>query len=96
MSPEQFCVPAMGVLSTEESAYYPFFPRTTGSLPTSAESRDNQLGITTVDGLNNAIFVCNVTNVLRSEQAKVTILDKGELSSNVGEGCSRVAPREGI
>ncbi|XP_051017972.1 poliovirus receptor-like [Acomys russatus] len=51
---------------------------TTGPLPTSAEPQGNRLRIATLDGLNNTIIVCNVTNALGSRQAQVTILLKGK------------------
>ncbi|XP_034346175.1 nectin-2-like [Arvicanthis niloticus] len=49
---------------------------TLGSLPTPAEPQGNRLLISTLDGLNNTIFVCKATNALGSGQGQKCILVK--------------------
>lgn len=74
------CVP-----SQRPPAHYPVFPRTTGDFPNSDKPQGNQLLISTVDGLNNTVFVCKVTNALGSGQGQEHIFVKGEQSSDKEE-----------
>lgn len=83
------CVPSQRL-----PTYYPVFPRATGSLPNSThfQENDSHLLISTVDGLNNTIFVCEAINALGSGQGQVTILVKGEQSSDKEGRYRRMAP----
>ncbi|XP_029335117.1 poliovirus receptor homolog [Mus caroli] len=51
---------------------------TTGDFPNSVKRQGNKLLISTVDGLNNTVIVCKVTNALGSGQDQVHIIVKGE------------------
>lgn len=82
--------------SQRPSAHYPVFPRTLGSLPTPAEPQGNRLLISTLDGLNNTIFVCKATNALGSGQGQKCILVKGEWSSDKEGRLRRVTLSSGI
>lgn len=81
------CVP-----SQRPPAHYPVFPRTTGDFPNSAKRQGNKLLISTLDGLNNTVFVCKVTNALGSAQGQQHIFVKGEQSSDKGERVQEGGP----
>lgn len=49
-------------------------PRITGSLPSSAVTKGNQLQISPVDELINTTFICSVTNALGTGRAELPIL----------------------
>lgn len=60
-------------------------PRITGSLPSSAVTKGNQLQIHPVDELINTTFICSVTNALGTGRAELPILLRGEEPPGWGE-----------